>query len=329
MTVEAGCVLAAVQRGRGRGRPPVSALARRRRQLPDRRQPLDQRRRRQRAALWQRARAGARPGSRAARRPGLGRAARPAQGQHRLRPEAALPRRRRHARRDHRSRAAALPQAHRQRHGVDRARQPGAGGRAARRAARARVGERISAFELVSRTCLEAVLAHLPDARDPLGAPHPWTVLAEFGDSGAAEDAARADRRSARRLTKPCSRKAASRRARSGACARAFRRRSSATSSTTSRFRSPRFREFIELRRSRAEVGIHGAPRSSASGMSATATCTTTSARQPLVAQRDAVNRVVYDAVERLRRLDLGRARARPAQARGDPQSEVGRSSSS
>jgi FAD/FMN-containing dehydrogenase len=53
---------------------------------------------------------------------------------------------------------------------------------------RSRVGDRISAFELVSRTCLEAVLAHLPDARDPLGAPHPWAVLAEFGDSGTAED---------------------------------------------------------------------------------------------------------------------------------------------
>jgi FAD/FMN-containing dehydrogenase len=51
-------------------------------------------------------------------------------------------------------------------------------------ALRSRLGERISAFELVSRSCLEAVLAHLPDARDPLGTPHPWYVLAEFGDSG-------------------------------------------------------------------------------------------------------------------------------------------------
>jgi FAD/FMN-containing dehydrogenase len=55
-------------------------------------------------------------------------------------------------------------------------------------ALRGRVGERISAFELVSRNCLEAVLAHVPGARDPLGAPHPWYVLAEFGDSGATED---------------------------------------------------------------------------------------------------------------------------------------------
>ncbi len=55
-------------------------------------------------------------------------------------------------------------------------------------ALRSRVGERVSAFELVSRSCLEAVLAHVPGARDPLGTPHAWQVLAEFGDSGSAED---------------------------------------------------------------------------------------------------------------------------------------------
>jgi FAD/FMN-containing dehydrogenase len=54
-------------------------------------------------------------------------------------------------------------------------------------ALRTQVGERISAFELVSRECLEAVLSHVPGTRDPLGAPHPWYVLAEFGDSGATE----------------------------------------------------------------------------------------------------------------------------------------------
>jgi FAD/FMN-containing dehydrogenase len=47
------------------------------------------------------------------------------------------------------------------------------------------LGERVSAFELVSRSCLEAVLAHSRDARDPLGAPHAWYVLAEFSDNGA------------------------------------------------------------------------------------------------------------------------------------------------
>src|SRR4051812_12568347 len=49
---------------------------------------------------------------------------------------------------------------------------------------RARLGERLSAFELVSRDCLEAVLVHSPDAKDPLPTPHPWYVLAELADSG-------------------------------------------------------------------------------------------------------------------------------------------------
>ena len=41
----------------------------------------------------------------------------------------------------------------------------------------------MSAFELVSRNCLEAVLAHAPGARDPLPQPQPWYVLAELGDN--------------------------------------------------------------------------------------------------------------------------------------------------
>jgi FAD/FMN-containing dehydrogenase len=51
-------------------------------------------------------------------------------------------------------------------------------------ALRSRLGERISAFELVSRTCLEAVLAHVPGLHDPLRGQHPWYVLAQFADCG-------------------------------------------------------------------------------------------------------------------------------------------------
>jgi FAD/FMN-containing dehydrogenase len=51
-------------------------------------------------------------------------------------------------------------------------------------ALRERLGERISAFELVSRACLEAVLSHAPGLRDPLRGQHPWYVLAQFADSG-------------------------------------------------------------------------------------------------------------------------------------------------
>jgi FAD/FMN-containing dehydrogenase len=46
------------------------------------------------------------------------------------------------------------------------------------------LGDRISAFELVSRRCLEAVIAFRPQTRDPFGAARPWYVLAEFGDGG-------------------------------------------------------------------------------------------------------------------------------------------------
>ncbi|HSG77641.1 MAG TPA: FAD-binding oxidoreductase [Burkholderiales bacterium] len=44
----------------------------------------------------------------------------------------------------------------------------------------AQIGERISAFELVSRRCLEAVLAYDRAARDPLPRSHAWYVLAQF-----------------------------------------------------------------------------------------------------------------------------------------------------
>ncbi len=47
-----------------------------------------------------------------------------------------------------------------------------------------RLGDRLSAFELLSRTCVEAVLAFAPGTQDPLAAAHPWYVLAEIADSG-------------------------------------------------------------------------------------------------------------------------------------------------
>jgi FAD/FMN-containing dehydrogenase len=47
-----------------------------------------------------------------------------------------------------------------------------------------RLGDRLSAFELLSRTCVEAVLDFAPGTQDPLAAPHPWYVLTEIADSG-------------------------------------------------------------------------------------------------------------------------------------------------
>jgi len=44
-------------------------------------------------------------------------------------------------------------------------------------------GERVTAFELISRNCLDLVLQHIPGTRDPLPRPHEWYVLAELSDS--------------------------------------------------------------------------------------------------------------------------------------------------
>jgi FAD/FMN-containing dehydrogenase len=48
-------------------------------------------------------------------------------------------------------------------------------------------GDRINAFELISRPCLELVLKHIPGTRDPLAEPHEWYVLTELADSHAGE----------------------------------------------------------------------------------------------------------------------------------------------
>jgi FAD/FMN-containing dehydrogenase len=51
-------------------------------------------------------------------------------------------------------------------------------------ALRAACGERVSAFEIASRSCLELVLAHIPGTREPFGAMHPWYALIELADAG-------------------------------------------------------------------------------------------------------------------------------------------------
>jgi FAD/FMN-containing dehydrogenase len=52
---------------------------------------------------------------------------------------------------------------------------------------RQRCGDRINAFELISRNCLDLVLRHIPGTRDPLPASHGWYVLTELADSGPLE----------------------------------------------------------------------------------------------------------------------------------------------
>jgi FAD/FMN-containing dehydrogenase len=46
-------------------------------------------------------------------------------------------------------------------------------------------GERISAFEILSRRCLELVLKHIPATREPLPQPYLWQVLVELADTSA------------------------------------------------------------------------------------------------------------------------------------------------
>jgi len=48
---------------------------------------------------------------------------------------------------------------------------------------REHIGGRITAFELIDRTSLELVLAHIHGARDPLGAQSAWQVLIELTDT--------------------------------------------------------------------------------------------------------------------------------------------------
>lgn len=44
-------------------------------------------------------------------------------------------------------------------------------------------GDRVTAFELISRNCLDLVLRHVPGTRDPLAKEHNWYVLVDLSDS--------------------------------------------------------------------------------------------------------------------------------------------------
>ena len=44
-------------------------------------------------------------------------------------------------------------------------------------------GDRVNAFELISRNCLDLVLRHIPGTRDPLPAEYAWYVLTELADA--------------------------------------------------------------------------------------------------------------------------------------------------
>jgi len=163
---------------------------------------------------------------------------------------------------------------------------------------RGRIGERVSAFELISRNCLEAVLAHVPDTRDPLGAAHPWSVLAEFGDSGKNEDLLErlADALDGREAVL----------AQSVEQARAlWRLRESIPEAQFSNVKHDisvpvsRIAEFLEIADRGLRQSFPGA-QIFCFGHVGDGNLHYNIGPAPLIAQREAVNRIVYDAVARL-----------------------------
>ncbi len=51
--------------------------------------------------------------------------------------------------------------------------------------ARRESGDQVTAFELLPRLCLDIVLRHMPGAIDPIAEPHPWYVLVELSSGRA------------------------------------------------------------------------------------------------------------------------------------------------
>lgn len=47
---------------------------------------------------------------------------------------------------------------------------------------RAHCGDRISAFEIIARPCLDLVLRHFPDTQEPFTQAHPWMIVTELSD---------------------------------------------------------------------------------------------------------------------------------------------------
>ncbi len=48
---------------------------------------------------------------------------------------------------------------------------------------RAACGDRISAFEIMGRSCLDLVFRHVPDTHDPFAKRHEWTVIIDLSDA--------------------------------------------------------------------------------------------------------------------------------------------------
>ena len=112
-------------------------------------------------------------------------ARRPAQGQHRLRPQVAVHRRRRHARRDHRGVPQALSAAAGGRHRVRGVRSVAAAVDLLN-LLREASGDRLSSFELIPHVAIELTTRHIPGVAQPSRASI-RCVLCELGSARAAD----------------------------------------------------------------------------------------------------------------------------------------------
>jgi FAD/FMN-containing dehydrogenase len=167
------------------------------------------------------------------------------------------------------------------------------------------LGDRLSAFELVSRPCLEAVLRHARSCQDPLPAAHPWYVLAELADNGNQE----ALRERAEGALLECAERGAVRDAalaQSVEQSRAlWRIRETIPEAQFSNVKHDisvpvsRIPEFIERAGRMLEGAFPGAT-PYIFGHVGDGNLHYNIGPEPLVAQREAVNRVVYDAVAAL-----------------------------
>jgi FAD/FMN-containing dehydrogenase len=165
-----------------------------------------------------------------------------------------------------------------------------------------RLGDRLSAFELLSRSCLEAVLKHAPGTQDPLAAAHPWYVLTEIADNG--EEGALRER--VEKLLVDCAERgtlADAALAQSGEQARAlWRIRETVPEAQFSNVKHDiavpvsKSAEFIERAGPRLAARFPGV-RIYAFGHVGDGNIHYNIGPESLVAQRAAVNRIVYDTV--------------------------------
>ncbi len=262
----------------------------------------------------------------------LGWAAGLAQGQHRLRPQAALHRRRRDARHRHRRGAEALSRARAPARPRSRRSPTSTAAVALLTALKQALGDRLVGFELMSGysrcACRASISPPCPIPARPSvvrAACRPTTARPNRRSRRSSSARSRRRSNAAVALDATIAQSGEQANAPVGAAREHLPRRSDATartSSTTSRCRSRRWRRFLRAAREGIDAGAARACVSSSSATWATATCTTTSpapegvAAEAFMAHAARANRIVHDLVAAHGGQHQRRARHRPAKAR-------------